>query len=174
MLLRRSTSRRTVRNCCGFMTASVARLNARRNRSSVRTASFCCSSSVDSSRSASGFCLGILALLPPHELRLDRQLGRREPQRQTRLGQAADRSEEHTSELQSQSNLVCRLLLEKQKIVRKRPPVLRFPTCSPPLSVPPVRSPSPRTCRSSSPSPKHPADSIIHPVISLDSPSLCP
>src|SRR2546430_8052987 len=27
----------------------------------------------------------------------------------------ADRSEEHTSELQSQSNLVCRLLLEKQK-----------------------------------------------------------
>src|SRR2546430_7658698 len=27
---------------------------------------------------------------------------------------AADRSEEHTSELQSQSNLVCRLLLEKK------------------------------------------------------------
>src|SRR5688572_31349560 len=31
-----------------------------------------------------------------------------------RLGQV--RSEEHTSELQSQSNLVCRLLLEKKKI----------------------------------------------------------
>src|SRR2546430_6325211 len=30
--------------------------------------------------------------------------------------QHADRSEEHTSELQSQSNLVCRLLLEKKKI----------------------------------------------------------
>src|SRR2546430_8415954 len=29
---------------------------------------------------------------------------------------AARRSEEHTSELQSQSNLVCRLLLEKKKI----------------------------------------------------------
>src|SRR2546430_11498987 len=28
---------------------------------------------------------------------------------------AIDRSEEHTSELQSQSNLVCRLLLEKKK-----------------------------------------------------------
>src|SRR2546430_8917697 len=28
------------------------------------------------------------------------------------------RSEEHTSELQSQSNLVCRLLLEKKKITR--------------------------------------------------------
>src|SRR2546430_6382853 len=28
---------------------------------------------------------------------------------------ASDRSEEHTSELQSQSNLVCRLLLEKKK-----------------------------------------------------------
>src|SRR5688572_33338746 len=31
-----------------------------------------------------------------------------------------DRSEEHTSELQSQSNLVCRLLLEKKK-TRSRP-----------------------------------------------------
>src|SRR5256886_7575852 len=29
--------------------------------------------------------------------------------------QLANRSEEHTSELQSQSNLVCRLLLEKKK-----------------------------------------------------------
>src|SRR2546430_13462370 len=29
-----------------------------------------------------------------------------------------DRSEEHTSELQSQSNLVCRLLLEKKKKIR--------------------------------------------------------
>src|SRR2546430_8745576 len=28
-----------------------------------------------------------------------------------------ERSEEHTSELQSQSNLVCRLLLEKKKIL---------------------------------------------------------
>src|SRR2546427_3917726 len=32
-----------------------------------------------------------------------------------------DRSEEHTSELQSQSNLVCRLLLEKKKKRAKRP-----------------------------------------------------
>src|SRR2546430_8769305 len=30
----------------------------------------------------------------------------------------ASRSEEHTSELQSQSNLVCRLLLEKKKTAR--------------------------------------------------------
>src|SRR2546430_7390826 len=30
-------------------------------------------------------------------------------------GHAGERSEEHTSELQSQSNLVCRLLLEKKK-----------------------------------------------------------
>src|SRR5438270_4976068 len=35
----------------------------------------------------------------------------------------AKRSEEHTSELQSQSNLVCRLLLEKKKIMTgKRSP----------------------------------------------------
>src|SRR5688572_32721723 len=33
------------------------------------------------------------------------------------------RSEEHTSELQSQSNLVCRLLLEKKKQRRNRLPV---------------------------------------------------
>src|SRR5436309_10866677 len=32
------------------------------------------------------------------------------------LGVAAIRSEEHTSELQSRENLVCRLLLEKKKI----------------------------------------------------------
>src|SRR2546430_10974254 len=32
-----------------------------------------------------------------------------------------DRSEEHTSELQSQSNLVCRLLLEKKKIYNTGP-----------------------------------------------------
>src|SRR5688572_31152149 len=34
--------------------------------------------------------------------------------------QAAIRSEEHTSELQSQSNLVCRLLLEKKKKKKKK------------------------------------------------------
>src|SRR5688572_32647920 len=32
----------------------------------------------------------------------------------------AIRSEEHTSELQSQSHLVCRLLLEKKKIKKKK------------------------------------------------------
>src|SRR2546427_4194656 len=35
------------------------------------------------------------------------------------------RSEEHTSELQSQSNLVCRLLLEKKKIHYTRGPSVR-------------------------------------------------
>src|SRR5258708_31911348 len=33
---------------------------------------------------------------------------------------AEDRSEEHTSELQSPDHLVCRLLLEKKKIVKAR------------------------------------------------------
>src|SRR2546430_6087192 len=46
------------------------------------------------------------------------------------LGCMAERSEEHTSELQSQSNLVCRLLLEKKKnkreYIRHRPqPLVR-------------------------------------------------
>src|SRR2546430_4532188 len=38
------------------------------------------------------------------------------------------RSEEHTSELQSQSNLVCRLLLEKKKITTHRPTPLYIPS----------------------------------------------
>src|SRR2546430_12705199 len=37
-----------------------------------------------------------------------------------------ERSEEHTSELQSQSNLVCRLLLEKKKILQVMTVVLRM------------------------------------------------
>src|SRR2546430_12396166 len=36
--------------------------------------------------------------------------------------QALERSEEHTSELQSQSNLVCRLLLEKKKTTQTYAP----------------------------------------------------
>src|SRR2546430_7004056 len=46
-----------------------------------------------------------------------RQLAKTEdvPQHHQIRNQAPDRSEEHTSELQSQSNLVCRLLLEKKK-----------------------------------------------------------
>src|SRR2546430_10420359 len=35
-----------------------------------------------------------------------------------RVSASASRSEEHTSELQSQSNLVCRLLLEKKKKIK--------------------------------------------------------
>src|SRR2546430_7700987 len=37
-----------------------------------------------------------------------------------RQGTGEERSEEHTSELQSQSNLVCRLLLEKKKSIMRR------------------------------------------------------
>src|SRR2546427_10272110 len=44
-----------------------------------------------------------------------RQAGRRAGLRGPRLPRPTTRSEEHTSELQSQSNLVCRLLLEKKK-----------------------------------------------------------
>src|SRR2546427_7696062 len=41
--------------------------------------------------------------------------------------QGADRSEEHTSELQSQSNLVCRLLLEKKKKKKTSKQHKRYP-----------------------------------------------
>src|SRR5438034_1864030 len=43
----------------------------------------------------------------------------REPGEQVRRGVA--RSEEHTSELQSHSDLVCRLLLEKKKKIHRKP-----------------------------------------------------
>src|SRR5207244_10718069 len=84
MVLIPAISRRMARSCNGFSSASVARRNPRRKRSSVSTTSCCSSSSVFISRSASGFFLGMLALLPLHELRLDRQLGRRERQRLAR------------------------------------------------------------------------------------------
>src|SRR5438034_3626597 len=61
-------------------------------------------------------------------LLLDRVLGREDEERQREVvGRAArgdpiflHRSEEHTSELQSHSDLVCRLLLEKKKNKNKR------------------------------------------------------
>src|SRR6266536_3685681 len=45
---------------------------------------------------------------------------RRRPWRRWRPPGPADRSEEHTSELQSRVDLVCRLLLEKKKKYNKR------------------------------------------------------
>src|SRR5688572_31721662 len=44
-----------------------------------------------------------------------RRLLRRSHRQEPHVLLLRDRSEEHTSELQSQSNLVCRLLLEKKK-----------------------------------------------------------
>src|SRR2546421_1597463 len=53
----------------------------------------------------------------------------------------ARRSEEHTSELQSRSDLVCRLLLEKKK--HKQPPP--SPPNTPPTQPPPTHHPLHRT-----------------------------
>src|SRR5256885_9759875 len=50
---------------------------------------------------------GCLAVEPMHQLQ--------KTALRPRLAQLLDRSEEHTSELQSPCNLVCRLLLEKKK-----------------------------------------------------------
>src|SRR5256886_3809362 len=47
------------------------------------------------------------------------QAGSRSRRRRSHAHRTEHRSEEHTSELQSQSNLVCRLLLEKKKKQRK-------------------------------------------------------
>src|SRR2546427_8774008 len=54
------------------------------------------------------------ALLPLLRM-IDEHVGDERPREAPRLLLRILRSEEHTSELQSQSNLVCRLLLEKKK-----------------------------------------------------------
>src|SRR2546430_7514441 len=53
------------------------------------------------------------------------------PLKYTHFSVICSRSEEHTSELQSQSNLVCRLLLEKKKHNTK---TLPYPPPSPPIT----------------------------------------
>src|SRR2546430_17631245 len=55
-----------------------------------------------------------LEVLVLGQARLLPDLGDRQHQQQGVEGVEGERSEEHTSELQSQSNLVCRLLLEKK------------------------------------------------------------
>src|SRR5688572_31786897 len=58
----------------------------------------------------------------PHELRAVNIMAAARKARTVRgdgRGDNSRRSEEHTSELQSQSNLVCRLLLEKKKTKKK-------------------------------------------------------
>src|SRR2546430_8369165 len=55
---------------------------------------------------------------PQHD---DRHRGRSFLHRSAALVEHGARSEEHTSELQSQSNLVCRLLLEKKKVIPSPP-----------------------------------------------------
>src|SRR5438093_2799536 len=51
----------------------------------------------------------------PAALRLRREIQIEDPLQVLRRNADAGRSEEHTSELQSLTNLVCRLLLEKKK-----------------------------------------------------------
>src|SRR5205085_12215253 len=57
----------------------------------------------------------LFVVLPPRALGLAAMRGKAALADFQRRGQGVGRSEEHTSELQSQSNLVCRLLLEKKK-----------------------------------------------------------
>src|SRR2546426_5933437 len=54
---------------------------------------------------------------------------RRVPRQDADLPVERWRSEEHTSELQSPCNLVCRLLLEKKKIVLATRPSVHCPRC---------------------------------------------
>src|SRR3712207_6914108 len=64
------------------------------------------------------------------------------------LASEVERSEEHTSELQSRQYLVCRLLLEKKKSPSTSPsstPPRPSPSPSPRSSGPPSSPPSPRS-----------------------------
>src|SRR5438093_1940716 len=62
-----------------------------------------------------------LASSAPTKARSSASVGGSEGSRGTTKAQpTSDRSEEHTSELQSLTNLVCRLLLEKKKTVSPR------------------------------------------------------
>src|SRR2546427_6764842 len=55
-----------------------------------------------------------------HVLRAMHSACRRQVGLDSAVKDANPRSEEHTSELQSQSNLVCRLLLEKKKKIKEK------------------------------------------------------
>src|SRR5205085_7978168 len=66
---------------------------------------------------ALGRVLGVEAEVEQGEFQLPHHL---QPRVEAARG---DRSEEHTSELQSQSNLVCRLLLEKKNNNKDAPPI---------------------------------------------------
>src|SRR5260370_28716304 len=61
----------------------------------------------------------------------------RSPCRPLVIGKAiATRSEEHTSELQSHLNLVCRLLLEKKKTTIRDHEMTRYPDKRPTIYLP--------------------------------------
>src|SRR2546427_870667 len=64
-------------------------------------------------------CLGVVKSDNYHEASLAERCPQCKPRRMAQW-----RSEEHTSELQSQSNLVCRLLLEKKNDNSAIPPSL--------------------------------------------------
>src|SRR5438046_5472730 len=82
-----------------------------------------------STREPSGYLLRLRKLMPPFDRSSQTTTSSAKPRRRThartraftrvRLRRGTTRSEEHTSELQSLTNLVCRLLLEKKKKKQK-------------------------------------------------------
>src|SRR5436309_11149101 len=62
---------------------------------------------------------GVVVTTDPRE-REERELKERAAQDPKFRAELEERSEEHTSELQSRENLVCRLLLEKKKKKKKQ------------------------------------------------------
>src|SRR5688572_33374209 len=75
--------------------------------------------------------LPIFLLLRHHQIHREDHRSRRVDRHRRRNAaeiDAVERSEEHTSELQSQSNLVCRLLLEKKKKKNKNKIIIKKET----------------------------------------------
>src|SRR6202165_3013190 len=83
----------------------------------LHTFVFCCFFFFNDTATTEIYTLSLHDALPIYEVRLHRRLHR---QRHHSRMVSLPRSEEHTSELQSPNNLVCRLLLEKKQ-VRRRP-----------------------------------------------------
>src|SRR5258708_18383012 len=75
--------------------------------------------------------LGIHEIVDKHDIGFGERARRLERHQLDVAGAGTDRSEEHTSELQSPDHLVCRLLLEKKN---------KTGTCTPPASNRLIRS----------------------------------
>src|SRR5256886_13043671 len=95
----------------------LARRAPQQSHSTSRAADRTCRHRKPDTPHSFGHGRSFASALPSRDGCRRRSDGRHDLRRSVDFGNRRRRSEEHTSELQSQSNLVCRLLLEKKKTV---------------------------------------------------------